>query len=58
MFSDVCSVGEFRNETGGCEFCPVDTYQDQENQDSCVECGEGRGTNRTGATNSTECTGQ
>ncbi|XP_072028613.1 uncharacterized protein [Amphiura filiformis] len=49
-----CFLGTY-NVNGGCEGCPIGTYQDEKAQIQCKLCPEGMSTLRTGSQDITDC---
>ncbi|XP_072028612.1 signal peptide, CUB and EGF-like domain-containing protein 2 [Amphiura filiformis] len=54
LLCTACFLGTY-NVNGGCEGCPIGTYQDEKAQIECKLCPEGMSTLRTGSQNITDC---
>ena len=48
-FAEDCQIGSYLIGDGTCEFCPVDTYQNETRQDTCLPCDAGFGTRNNGS---------
>ena len=51
-----CSSGYFRDiVNNGCTACPIGTYSDTENAESCTDCSEGMITTQEGSNSASQC---
>ncbi len=56
LFAVECPPGKYWNSTlSNCIYCPLGTYQDEPNQESCKSCPNQKITATTGTQNSSDC---
>ena len=56
FFILVCPIGSFLDDTTcECKLCPLGTYSDTEDADSCISCPQGQTTFQEGSDRSTLC---
>ena len=60
IFAVVCEAGQYRDpsQTANCSECPLNYYQSNRGQTSCIYCGVGKVTMATATVNPTDCVGK